>query len=77
MMVMTTATDVRNILTIGELAEILDQRAHRVRYVIQKLDLRPVRRIANAFVWPADVVGLLRDELERLDARRAAIAAAT
>ena len=59
------------LVTVSDIATQLEQPVKRVRYVLEtRPDIRPLRRVGIARVFGRDVVDRVRQELERIDARR-------
>lgn len=56
--------------TIGVISKQLGVPAHRVEYVIVSRGIKPVGRAGNARVFSASAVGLIKDELAKIDSER-------
>ena len=63
-------TSITSAVTFGQIVTALNERDHRVRYALAKLDQRPIRKCGNASVWPAGMIVAVRAELAAIDARR-------
>ena len=57
-------------VAFGQICLVLGERDHRVRYVLDKLRLRPLRRCGNAHLWSPVVVDVVRAELARIDSKQ-------
>ena len=68
---MTMTQTVESAVSFGELVAALDEREHRVRHALGNVNVRPLRRCGNAYLWPAAIVGAVKAELRRIDASRA------
>ena len=60
---MTTTTA---FVTFGDLVEQTGaRREHHVRQALNRLNVRPIRRAGAAYLYPAETVELVRQELQR------------
>ena len=57
--------------TFGEIVNATGARDHRVRYVITRLKIKPVRKCGSAHLYPDGTAKRVQTELLRLDNRRA------
>ena len=70
-------SNINSAVTFGQIVMALNERDHRVRYALGRLNLQPIRRCGNALIWPAEMIEAVRAELGRIDARRSLQTGAT
>ncbi len=58
-------------VTLGDIARQLGEPEHRIKHVVNTRGINYVRRAGIIRLFPANVVDVIRDELEAIDARRA------
>ena len=63
-------TAIEQAISFGEICDALGERDHRIRYALDKLNRRPIRRCGNALIWPEGMIADVRAELAAIDARR-------
>ncbi len=63
-----------NLVTATQIAELLDAPIVRVRYVLANRPIKPHQRFGHTRAYTADVVDLVRQEIDAIDARRPAAA---
>jgi DNA-binding transcriptional MerR regulator len=60
------------LLTIGDIARLLDVSPHRITYIVSSRRIEPSGRVANVRVFDAAAVDRIRSELRRIRSGRPA-----
>lgn len=58
-------------LTVGVLARECGCEAHQIEYLIRSRQIEPIQRAGNLRVFAPEVVDMLKDELRKIEKRRA------
>ena len=55
----------------GDLAQVTGAKIHRIRYILKKLGIQPIGRLAHYGIYPAEVLPAIQAELQAIERRKA------
>lgn len=55
----------KRLLTVGEIARLVDEPLHRIEYIIRARNIQPIHRAGNARVFSSTDLDRIRAELNR------------
>jgi hypothetical protein len=57
-----------NLLTVGDIAKIVNEPIHRCQYLLKSRDINPIARLGNHYVYDTSAVSRIQQILAEVDA---------